>query len=103
MFEARKAPARLRLANDSWKQDDPVPRVMRENVAAGLWVVLLIAAGALVLNALAESARREECLMRGGATCHNAFLQEMRWSQGGRQAPKDHVGVATHLKSSRQW
>lgn len=94
---------RPRPANDNWKLDDPVRRVLRENVAAGLWVALLIAAGTLVLNALAESARREECLMRGGASCQNAFLTEMGWSQRGWPAPKEHVGAAAHLKSSRQW
>ncbi len=80
-----------------------VRRVMRENVAAGLWVALLIAAGTLVLNGLAESVRQKECLMRGGANCQNAFLKEMVWAQRGRQVAKEHVGSAAHLKSSRQW
>lgn len=56
-----------RRAKNSATSDDPV-RVMRDNLA-GLWVAILIGAGCLALGALAESVRREACVLRGARVC----------------------------------
>ena len=59
MLRRTKGAARQRAADDNWKQDDMVRCVMRENVAAGLWVASLIAAGTLVLTGLPKACGRK--------------------------------------------
>ena len=83
--------------------DGGAHEIMLQNVAAGLWVVLLIGVGCFVLNAFAESARRDECVMRGAATCTNIFSRRMNQSELQRPPKKEHAGIGDYLKSGRVW
>jgi hypothetical protein len=77
-------------------------RIMRENIAVGIWLAILVTGGCLVLHAFAESARHE-CLKRGSAICSNIFQARASWSQQRGQAEKQHAEIAVYLKSSRRW
>ena len=63
---------------------------MLQNVAAGLWVVLLIGVGCFVLNAFAESAQRDECVMRG---CTNILPTQKTRSEPQMPGRKEHAGI----------
>ena len=75
---------------------DATRRTDWENLVVGLWLALLIGAGCWLLNALAESALREECLMRGAALCVDR-------SQPRAPVPAKRKWIANYLKNSRNW
>jgi hypothetical protein len=82
--------------NDNSTPTNVARRIDRENLAAGLWLAFLISVGCLLLNSFAESARRDECLMRGAAIC-------MNWSQPRTQAAGKRTGIVEYLKNTRTW
>ena len=76
------------------------PEVMKANIAAGVWLAFLVGVGCFVLNALAESERREECLMRGARAC--STISSIAGQERNRRSS---IGsrFAEHLKLSRRW
>jgi len=78
-------------------------RVMRENVAAGTWLAMLVTLGCILLTALHTSAQRDECVMRGGAICSEIIQARAGWSQPLSKPPKGRANIAEHLKNSRRW
>jgi hypothetical protein len=87
-------------ANHDWEPRE-VDGVMLQNIAAGAWLAFLIGFGCIVLDAYAESARRQECVMRGAAVCSG--IPSM--AGPAREEPGAHTrtGLAEHLKYSRRW
>ncbi len=76
---------------------------MSENVAAAVWLVLLLVFGCFILNAFAESARRQECLMRGAVGCaETSPVVASAWERADGGSRKRRR-LAEHLKYSRQW
>jgi hypothetical protein len=82
--------------NENSKLANVARQADRENLFVGFWLALLIGAGCWLLNALAESARRNECLTRGAAVCMNR-------SQPRAPTPAKRTGIAEYLKNSRHW
>jgi hypothetical protein len=76
---------------------------MLENVAAAVWLALLIVFGSFVLNAIADSARRQECLMRGAVGCAETASVATSVSERTDGGSRKRARLAEHLKYSRRW
>ena len=87
-------------ANHDWEPRE-VDGIMLQNIAAGAWLVFLIGFGCIVVDAFAESARRQECVMRSAAVCSG--IPSMASSAREEPGAYTRTGLAEHLKYSRRW
>lgn len=91
----------MRLRRASSGPEDQ--RILQQNVAAGLWLALLIGIGQFVLYELAENARHEECLMRGALPCSKVVHMGLTsWDQYDWYT-RQRESLAERLKSQRPW
>lgn len=76
---------------------------MLGNPAGALWIAFLIAVGCIIVGGLEEGARRDRCLLRGAALCHDSRSTALPLSQLQVLRSERAVDFAAYLKKSRAW
>ena len=69
---------RLRGENDNEDRREQDRRKVRENLIVVLWVVLLIAGAAWLVDAFIKNNREQECYARGGRNCAPIDIPDQR-------------------------
>jgi len=80
-----------------------IEHAMLRNAAGALWVAFLIGVGSIVFSGLEKGARRDRCLLRGAALCHDSNFTALPLSQLQGLRFERAVDFAAHLKKSRTW
>ena len=73
------------------------------NAAVALWIAFLIAVGCIIFSGLEEGARRDRCLLRGAALCHDSRSAGLPLSRPQVLRFERALDFAAYLKKSRAW